>query len=258
MGQGYGNVTDSGFVGFDKDLDEGAWGKIVTKKWEAEATESAASLLDAPLQVAYKLQLRGSIGRLLAALGTPSLTALDGAWDSAQRRLFHRIGGARDDEDRSVREAGDRLAAGLLAGTGTQQTQYDLDTEVDFGRKQVALTEGNGPLAADAKKAKLESALADVKKTTEALAEGLGRRTGDKRKPRSMQVRQALASCVAAFNAVHGGLELGLEGTPKGPGRDMLTALLEPLDALLGRHAPSPAAADAPAAPTPAPEDKPA
>lgn len=228
----------------------------------------AAALLEAPLAVAYKFELRTSIAALIAALGTLSLVTLDAGWDSSQRRLFHRIGEARDSEDRAVRDAADRLAQQLLAGTGTQQTGYDLDAEVDFGRKQVSLATGKGPLTADAKKCKLESALADIEKKTEALAEGLGRRAGEKRKPRSVQVRDALRQCVGAFNHVHDGLVLLLDRTPKGVAHDTLTGLLDPLEALLARHAPGPAAADAPetsdssapAAPVvaAAPENKPA
>lgn len=246
MAQGYGAVTDSGFIGFAGDLQRGAWGEINTKKWDSGAEGSAAVLLDAPTTVTFKLLLRGSIGRLLSALGATSLVELDAAWDSSQRRLFHRIAEARDSEDLAVRAAADRLAAGLLPPSGgTEHTNYGLDAEVDFGEKQVALASEGGPLHADVKKAKLEGALSDVKKTTEALAKGVGRVTGEKRRSRSMQVREALSDCVTAFNTVHETLHLLAAGTPKGAGRDQLTSLLEPLDQLLGRHTRGPSAADA-------------
>lgn len=260
MAQGYGAVTDSGFIGFAGDLQRGAWGDVVTKKWEGGAEDSAASLLGAPAEAMMKLLLRGSISRLLVALGATSLVDLDAAWDSSQRRLFHRIAEARDSEDPTVRAAADRLAAGLLPPSGgTEHTNYDLDAEVDFGEKQCALTSESGPLHADVKKTKLENALADVKKTTEALAKGVGRLAGEKRKSRSIKVREALSDCVTAFNTVHETLHLLAAGTPKGAARDHVTSLMEPLDQLLARHVRGPSAADAVTKPAPdeaAPEDK--
>ena len=133
----------------------------------------------------------------------PSLVELDGSWDSAQRRLFHRVAAGVDSEDTEVRAAADRLSAQILAGTGVAQTQYDFDAEVDFGLNQIALTQAGGALAADAKKLKLGDALADVEKATEALAKGIGRGTGDKRRPPSRKLRSAIAECAASFNADH-------------------------------------------------------
>jgi hypothetical protein len=146
----------------------------------------------------------------------------------------------------------------LLAGTGTAQTQMDYDAEVDFGLQQLALTQEKGPLAADAKKVKLEAALADVKKTTEALAQGLGGSTGGKRRPPSKQLRDAGAECAAAFNAVHDELSWFIGRMPQGAERDGLEALLMSLEALLSRNppaAPTPAVPEPPPAP---PENNPA
>jgi hypothetical protein len=264
-GQGYGVVTDSGFIGFEVELNapDGAWGQIVTKKWEKGAEESVASLLDAPRTVEWKLRLRFGLGALIAALGAQSIGELDAAWDSAQRRLFHKIGAARDDKNPAIRAAGDRLAAGLLAGSGTFQTTYDIDAEVDFGRKQVRLTSPDGgPLAADVKKAGLESVLADIHQATEELAKAVDRQGGKKRKAPSKVLRNALGQCVSAFNAVHENLLWYIEQSPAGPDRDKLSALLAPLDALLERHTPAVATAATPEspqepAPAPAPENKP-
>jgi hypothetical protein len=134
---------------------------------------------------------------------------------------------------------------------GTGQTQYDYDAEVDFGLNQIALTQGSGPLAADAKKLKLADALADVAATTEALAKGLGRSTGDKRRPPSRKLRTAIAECAASFNGVHEDLAWFIGRTPPGAERDVLTALLVPLEALLTRHAPAAPAEAAPVEATP-------
>lgn len=258
-GYGYGVVPDRGFVAFEPELEEGAWSDVVTKKYEEAASESAAALLSAPQAVVWKVRLRGGIAGVLAALGATSLVELDAAWDATQRRLFHRIAVAVDDPDRAVRAAADRLTKQLLAGTGTGQTIFDLDDEVDFGRQQVALTQKDGLLAADAAKLKLGDVLADVAKTTEALAKGLGRATGSKRRAPSRVLREAVAECAGAFNGVHGDLAWFLSKTPPGADRDRLAALAAPLEALLSRHA-QPAAAPAESEtpePPAAPTDKP-
>lgn len=104
-GYGYASVADRGFVAFAEELDQEPWKGIATKKYEEAAKESASALLEAPLPVVWKLRLRLGIAGVLAALGAQSITALDAAWDSAQRRLFHRIAAAADDEDRALRAA---------------------------------------------------------------------------------------------------------------------------------------------------------
>jgi hypothetical protein len=254
---GYGSVPDRAFVAFERDLEEGAWKEIATKKYDESGKENAALLLAAPQPVVWKLRLRWSIGGVVAALGASSLTVLDEAWDAAQRRLFHRIAASVDDEDRAVRDAADRLRAQLLSGMGTGQTQLDYDAEVDFGRQQIALTQGNGPLTADVKKCKLGDALADVAKTTDALAKGLGRGSNEKRKPPSRRLRDAVADCAGAFNAVHDEIDWFVSRTPAGPERDGLLALLAPLEALLARNPPGGIAAEPAQPEPPAQEDKP-
>jgi hypothetical protein len=146
---GYGNVTDRAFVAFDRELDDGAWKGIALKKADEQASENAALLLNAPQPVIWKLRLRWGSAGVIAALGAASIAELDGNWDSAQRRLFHRVATGIDDDDRAVRAAADRLSAQILAGAGVAQTQYDFEAEVDFGLNQIALTQADGPLAAD-------------------------------------------------------------------------------------------------------------
>lgn len=245
---GYGIVPDRGFVAFEAEFDEGAWKAIATKKYD-DAQNNAAALLQAPLPVVWKQRMRWSIAGVVAALGAPSLAELDQGWDAAQRRLFHRIAIGVDDGERAVRDAADRLRSQLLAGSGTAQTQLDLDGEVDFGRQQIALTQEGGPLAADVKKLKLGEALAEVAKATEALAKGLGRAAGTKRRPPSRRLRDAVAECAAAFNAVHDELVWFIGRTPPGTDRDTLTALIKPLEDLLARHSPATSPAAEPSEP---------
>lgn len=252
---GYGNVKDRAFVAFERELDDGAWKDIATNAYDATAKDNASVLLNAPLPVLWKMRLRLGIAAVIAALAAPPLTALDDAWDASERRLFHRIAVGIDDPNRAVRDAADRLFTGLLAGTGTGQTQLDYDAEVDFGRHQIALTQEGAPLATDAKKMKLGDALGDIEKTTEALAKALGRGKGEKRKSPSLQLRNAVAECAASFNAVHDALAWMMGRTPKGLDRDRLEALLLPLEALLARN--RAAVVETPAEPEAAPEEKP-
>lgn len=234
---GYGNIPARGFVSFERELDEAPWKEIATKKYEEAAKDDASTLLDAPQLVIFKLRLRFGIAQVIAALGATPLTKLDQSWDATQRRLFHRIAVHVDDDDPAMRACADRLFAQLLSGTGTAQTKLDYDDEVDFGRNQIALTREGGALAADVKKLKLGDVLAEVATTTEALAKGLGRAGGGARKAPSRKLRDAVAECAAAFNAVHEGLSWFTARTPPGPDRDQLVALQAPLDRLLERHA---------------------
>ena len=242
---GYGNVSDRGFVAFDRELEEGAWKDIITHDHEVAAKQNIAALLTAPLPVVWKIRLRWGIANVIAVLGAPALAKLDEAWDSSQRRLFHRIAIGVDSESPAIRAAADRLRDQLLTGTGIAQTQLSCDDEVDFGLRQIALTQEGGPLAADAKKAKITDALADVQKTTEALATALGRSGGEKRKAPSKRMRDALSACVSAFNGVHDQIMWFLAQASPGAERDQLMALVEPLEALLARTE------NPPATPTP-------
>ncbi len=265
-GFGYANVADQGFVAFDRELNEAPWSSIATKKYDDAAKDSLAALRDAPLQVVWKIRLRRGIARVLAALGAKSIVDLDAAWDGAQRRLQLRIDLAAASEDASVRAAAEELREQLLVGpSGTAQIIWNFDDEIDFGRTQIARTQPGEPLAAAVKKLKLEPELSDIAKKTEALAEGFGRGTGEKRRTPSKQVRAAMTDCIAAFNAVHNDLVWLRNETSSGPDRDLLTALLAPLEALLSRNTPAaakeagPAAPEALAAPAPpAPDTKPA
>lgn len=172
---------------------------------------------------------------------------------NTQRRLFHHIAIGADHENLAVRAAADRLRDQLLSGSGVAQTNLSCDEEVDFGRRQIALTREGGPLAEDSKKVKLTQVLADVEKATEALAQALGRGTGEKRKAPSKQIRDAVSECAAAFTGVHDDIAWFIGKTTPGAERDRLTALLAPLDALLARNERAPATE-----PPASPQDTPA
>lgn len=248
---GYSAVQNTGFVGFMRTLEEGAWGAVSTKGWEAKKKGEEASLLDAPLVVAFKLELHNTILELVNALGSSNLADLDDDWDSTQRRLSFRIAEGRNAKDRALRAAADRLSTALLMNGGTAQTQLDLDREVDFGWTQTSLVKNDPRVAADVKSLKIQDVIGDVERSTDALAESLGRHKSKKRKSRSVKVKEALQGCVTAFNSVHQGLLLLLTITPKGVAHDRISALLEPLEDLLARaSSAAPAAGDSDVAET--------
>lgn len=250
---GYGQLKDRAFVAFERELNDGAWKDIDTSPFDAAAKDNAAALLSAPLTTILKIRLRMSIAQVLNALAAPALPALDEAWDASQRRLFHRIAVGANDENLATRNAADRLTAALLLGTGTGQTQMEFDAEVDFGRRQIALVQESSTLAADVKKLKLGDTLADIDKCTEALAQALGRSSGQKRKTPSKQLREALSDCASGFTSVHETLAWLIERTPKGAQKDGLENLLAPLEALLQRGEKAARAQEAePEAPPPA------
>jgi hypothetical protein len=116
------------------------------------------------------------------------------------------------------------------------------------------------------KKLKMGDLLQEIAETTEALAKGNGRTAGSKRSGApSIQQREAVTACSAAFNGVHDDIAWFIANTASGPERDKLLELQAPFDALLARNPPRVAAAKAsspavapaaPAAPPAAPADE--
>ncbi|WP_437711440.1 hypothetical protein WMF45_40315 [Sorangium sp. So ce448] len=246
---GYSFVTDKAFSAFARDLEQGAWKGVSIDKYDVPNRVPAALLIEAPRPVVWKLRARWSIAALDEALGVASaavLAELDTEWDTAQRALHLFLASAAESKDPAQRDAAVRLRGALLAGAGTEQTQYAYDAEVDYGWHQVAVA-GKAPLAADVKKVGAGAYLKRVEEATEALARGLGRTSGQKRAvARSKRIREAVAGCTQAFNAIHDDIGWLIEHTPSGKQRDMLQALHAPFLALLER---SPQRAPAAAAP---------
>ncbi|WP_437894930.1 hypothetical protein [Sorangium sp. So ce124] len=246
---GYSFVTDKAFSAFARDLEQGAWKGVSIDKYDVPNRVPAASLFEAPRPVVWKLRARWSIAALDEALGVASAAALaelDTEWDTAQRALHLFLASAAESKDPAQRDAAVRLRGALLAGAGTEQTQYAYDAEVDYGWHQVAVA-GKAPLAADVKKVGAGAYLKRAEEATEALARGLGRTSGQKRAvARSKRIREAVVGCTQAFNAIHGELGWLIEHTPSGKQRDLLQALHAPFLALLER---SPQRAPAAAAP---------
>ena len=262
---GYSYVSDKGFVAFSRDLSEGAWKSVSIAKYDTPDKGLSASTIDASHPVIWKLRITWAIAALKQALGSSTLEELDASWDSCQRKLNYRLAEHAESKDPAVQKAAERLRAQLLEGNGTGQTTSDYDQEVDFGRKQIELVK-EGAAAADVKKLKIGDLIQEIEETTEALAKGRGRTAGAKRAAApSIQQREALTACSAAFNGVHDTIAWFIDNTPNGPDRDKLTELQAPFEALLARNPPraaaskatSPAGTPAGAAAAPAPSGEP-
>ena len=257
---GYSYVSDKAFVAFSHDLSEGAWKSVSIAKYDTPDQLLLSFAHDAPLPVLWKLRITWVLASLKHALGSGKLDELDGAWDSVQRRIHHRLAENEESRDGEVRQAATRLRARLLDGGTTGQTMFGYDEEVDFGRQQVELAK-EAQVASDIKKLKLGELLTEIAEATEALAKGTGRKAGMKRAGApSAQQREAVTACSAAFNGVHDDIAWFIEHTPSGPERDRYTQLQAPFEALLARNPPRGAAAKAAVevtAPAAAPADKP-
>jgi hypothetical protein len=235
----YSCVTDKGFIAFLYDLDEGAWKDVSIKRYDTLSRTPLTLLIDAPRPVAWKLRVTWSITTLKYALGSVSaelLDQLDAEWDSSQRALDLTLSAAMEHRDAAHRRAATSLRQALLAGNGDEQTGYSYDAEVDFGRRQRALT-SSGPLAEDTKTVGIVEHLHRIHEATEALARGLGRTPGQPRSvPRVRRVREALAGCAAAFTTIHDEIRWLIEHTPEGEAKKRLHALHAPFLALLDRY----------------------
>ncbi|WP_437875751.1 hypothetical protein [Sorangium sp. So ce513] len=248
-GYGYSFVTDKAFSAFARDLEQGAWKSVSIDKVDVPNRVPTALLLEAPKPVVWKARAVWSIRTLDEALGVASAAALaelDTEWDASQRALHLFLASAAESKDPAHRDAAVRLRGALLAGAGTEQTQYAYDAEVDHGWHQIAIA-GKAPLAADVKKVGAGPYLKRVEEATDALAKGLGRSAGQKRAvARSKRIREAMVACTQAFNAIHDDIGWLIAHTPSGKQRDLLEALHAPFLALLER---SPQRAPAAAAP---------
>jgi hypothetical protein len=239
VGYGYDCVTDKGFSSFLSDLAEGAWKDVSIKRYDTLNRIPVTLLFDAPRPVVWKLRATWCITSLKYALGAASaeiLDLLDAEWDSSQRALYLTLSAAAEHRDAAHRRAARSLRLALLAGSGDEQTGYSYHAEVEFGRHQLAIT-ASGPYAEDAKTVGIGEHLERIRDATEALARGLGRTSGQPRSAaRVRRVREALASCAAAFDTIHDEIRWLLEHTPEGEAKKHLLALQAPFLELLARY----------------------
>ncbi len=233
---GYGVVSEQGFVGFEAKLSEGAWRTVDVKPWVTKTGELHGAITEVPALVLAKVRMVSAIGDLARALAGQSLAGeRDAAWDRMQERLAAEIALKATDDDPSVVAAAVRARAALLLGEGTGQTNLTHRAEVEHGRTQVRLA-ATAPLSADIARLKLGPTLDRVKETTDALEAALRDTDGDRTTPRSRQIRAAWSACVVAFNSAHDQLDALFELTPSGPARDQVAALRVPFEHLLADH----------------------
>jgi hypothetical protein len=248
---GYGTVDDTGYLSFGSAFEEGAWKDISIKKPDSDDMIAMSPLANTSLVVCLKLSGTWAVRKLVQALSVGNTVELDAEWDAAQRSFASGVAAEEDDKDAGHRAAAGRLRTALLEGAGTQQTQFDLDKEYDFGMKQLRLA-AEESLAADLKLTGLAPKLERIRAATAALGAGTGRVAGKNRAPaRWTRTRTALQECSATFNSIHDQLVWAIDHTASGPDRDKLEQMLEPFQALLDRYPGAGAAATASPAATP-------
>jgi hypothetical protein len=235
---GYSYVTDKGFSAFGHELELGPWKNVLIKEYDAEDRKPSKSLIEAPREVTWKLRLTWALRDLDDALGISAdkLKQYDDEWDASQRALSHYLASEAEHKDPARRAAAGRLRGTLLEGAGTEQTTWGFEAEVDFGYQQIARARKE-PLVQDAQLIGLDSYLTRVEEATNALGKALGRDPGGKRTMSpAKRLRDAVATCSTAFNAVHEDLDWIVEHTPAGQQLDTLQAMHAPFLALLERY----------------------
>lgn len=238
MGQsnGYGAVTEDGFVGFELKLGEGAWHKVDTKGLTDAKGALAHGVEKLGALALCKLRLARAIAELVGAMaGQSRANALDAAWDRLQDRLEAEIRVKATDEDPEVVAAAGRARSVLLSGDGTEQKSFSYKDEVAFGRKQVRLS-ATKPFSDDVALLGLGPTIKRIGEATEALSEAVPAGEGGNARARSLQIRAAWAGCVAAFNGAHDDLVWMRDHTAPGAERERVVELLAPFEALLEDH----------------------
>ena len=238
MGQsnGYGAVTEDGFVSFELKLGEGAWHGVDTKGLTNTKGALAHGIEKVGALALCKLRIARAIADLVGAMaGQSRANALDAAWDRLQDRLEAEIRVKATDEDPEVVAAAERARTVLLSGDGTEQKSFTYKDEVDFGRKQVKVA-ATKPFADDVALLGLGATIKRIGEATEALAEAVPAGDGGNARARSLQIRAAWTGCVTAFNGVHDDLVWMRDHTAPGVERERVIALLAPFEALLEDH----------------------
>ncbi len=252
MGQanGYGSVTEQGFISFEKSLGEGAWHGVDTKGLTNAQGTLERGIDKLAVLPMCKLRVHEAIAVLVSAMAGSSLAlVLDAAWDRLQDRLDAQIALKATDDDEQVVAAAKRARSALLSGDGTAQKRFSLKDEVDFGRTQVKVSAAE-PLADDVALLGIGPTIKRIGEATEALAQAVPAGEAGNARARSVQIRAAWSGCVSAFNGVHDDLVWLRDHSAAGAERERASALLAPFEALLVDHrersAPAQASAEKP------------
>jgi hypothetical protein len=208
-------------------------------KWWGRRGGGEGIRIEQPKRGLLKARLLWALGVLMTNLGLPDakeIRQIEGAWRNAQQRLHLKTEFDSRDDNGSVREAAMRVRAALLLGDGLAQNKLPWDQEVDFGRQQLQLAKEPG-LGRDVDSLNLSSLLEQVRVTTDALATALNISPDKNRDAaRSVQTRQAMDGCKAAFRAVLDDLDWHLNTQPPPDEVAKIQALRAPLIALHERY----------------------
>lgn len=223
------SVSTEGFAAFDAELSSGAWGAIDVLPYVGADGRAVLPLGDAPVFVALKLQLMWPIAEVVRALsGAGTAKSCDEAWDGTQKLLNGLLAVGLASKDPAQRAAAGRLQKLLVLGDGEKQTQLKYQQEVDFGRQQIRLMSDNQH-ASDVALLGLQSVLADISATTNALAQAIGH--GETGLPPAKRKRATTSACVQAFGAVAQQLEwlaeFGMAGADRQKAITLRLALVE-------------------------------
>lgn len=242
-------VPEKGFLSVRETLKDGkAWAAV-----DAQAIISGAQPITTtqPKDVLWKTRLLWSVSVLSNCLGLidpQQLKEAEEAWENAQQRLHYKTELDARDTSPAIREAALRARNALLSGNGLAQNNLPFDEEVDFGRTQVELSQGE-LLSQDIAALNLQPFLDDIRLTTKKLAAVLGITDDTNRDViRSIQIRKALDKCRATFRTIIDDIDWHLSCDPSPEEAKILNALRAPLAALHDRYT-QPNAKEKPAAP---------
>ena len=187
------NVSAAGFGAFREDLDGPAWADI--------PGPAGVPLSACESRVMFKETLSIAVNTVIAATTESNRTTLAQArWERCQNRLSHTVAVDEDDESTERQTMARRVRAALLVGNGTGQNGMPADKQVDHGRMQVCQCRQGTQLHRDLEALNYGHLIEDIRTSTEALAEAVGRNaTAKQASARSALIRDALGKAATDF-----------------------------------------------------------
>lgn len=247
---GYGALPPEALVGFQVELDQGAWKGVRVERYE----NGEHPLHEAPVRVFWKVSMRAGIAEVIAAQSLANeVAACDIEWDQAQRSFVFAVQHKTVARDPRVARAAQEVQKTLCMDGSTAMTGLDADAEVNFARNQLALAK-TPAVAQNLALLGLDDELERIRTTTDDLARAIGRGddTSARQVSRSRRILKATAACAVTFNHVHEGVEALVAQTADPATQAELRRLLAPMERLLAQK--PEAASDAPANDTDATE----
>ncbi len=214
------HVPQAGFSAFGAQLSMGVWALVDTIAYG----DPTQPLWNAPMTVVVKIRIKRAVMGLLEAIaGAGGAKGCDRRWDGCQKQLNGLLHVAAVSNDPAKQEAALRLQKMLLLGAGEGQTQLRYQEEVDFARKQVALT-SQGQGATDVALLGLGPLMAEIVLATDTLAAVIGH-GGTSRTPYRRKAN-ATTMCASTFSWASETLSWMAEHGGAGPERELAIASL--------------------------------